>query len=318
MRYVTIAELSELIRKNLWKIPHDIDLVVGVPRSGMLPATMIALFLNTRLTDIDSFVENGGCFSNGLSRGEYIKNGEIKRVLVVDDSIDTGKSLLDAKRKIETYPNRCFENIFCTPIATTPGADMVDIYFEVIDGDRVFEWNIFHHSVLSNACVDIDGVLCLDPTEDDDGEKYKTFLQTAIPLFLPTCNINTLISCRLEKYRTLTENWLSQKNISYNQLILLDFPDKATRMAWNKHGDYKGEYYKGRKDCVLFIESSFVQSKRIAEISNKPVYCIETNTMIQIPMPVTLKKRVFHAIKKRFPKGYQFFRELYYGKASKK
>ena len=52
MQYRTIRDLSDLIRRNLWKIPHDIDLVVGVPRSGMLPASMIALYLNTKFTSI--------------------------------------------------------------------------------------------------------------------------------------------------------------------------------------------------------------------------------------------------------------------------
>ncbi len=59
MNYRTIADLSNLIRTNLYKIPHDIDVVVGVPRSGMLPATMIALYLNKRLSDINTFFVGG-------------------------------------------------------------------------------------------------------------------------------------------------------------------------------------------------------------------------------------------------------------------
>ena len=309
MRYVTIAELSDMIRHNLWKVPHDIDLVVGIPRSGMLPATMIALLLNTRLSDIDSFVENGRCFSNGLSRGEFVKKGDLKKILIVDDSINSGNSLSNAKRKLDAVHTE-YEFIFCVPIATTAGSIKVDVFFEIIDDNRVFEWNIFHHSVLSCACVDIDGVLCLDPIEDDDGEKYQLFIQSATPLFLPTCNINTLISCRLEKYRTLTEKWLSLNGITYSQLIMLNFPDKATRVKWNKHGVYKGEYYKTREDCTLFIESSYNQAKQIAEISKKPVYCVETNTMIQIPKSVSRKEIIIRAIKNRFPKGYNIIRNI--------
>lgn len=44
MQYRTLADLSNLIRKNIYKVPHDIDLVVGIPRSGMLPANIIAMF----------------------------------------------------------------------------------------------------------------------------------------------------------------------------------------------------------------------------------------------------------------------------------
>ena len=311
MRYVTINELNEMIRRNLWKIPHDIDLVVGIPRSGMLPADLIALYLNTRLSDIDSFAE-GRVYSNGLTRGEYISEGEIKKVLVVDDSICSGNSLLKAKKKLEAVQDKNFEFVFCVPIATTRGAAMVDLCFEIIDEDRVFEWNLFHHGVLANACVDIDGVLCVDPVEDDDGEKYRSFIQATEPFFIPTCTINTLVSCRLEKYRAQTEYWLKNHGIDYAQLIMLDFPDKSTRLKWGRHGVFKGEYYKSRNDCVLFIESSFQQAKQIAEISNKPVYCVETNTMIHI-QSITRKKRFFHAVRKRLPRGYHRLRKIYYG-----
>lgn len=311
MRYVTIDNLSQMIRSNLWKIPHDIDLVVGIPRSGMVPASIIALLLNTRLTDIDSFTENHRIYSNGLSRGEYVRKHDIGKILVVDDSINRGQSLLNAKQKLQAISDKGYDFLFCAPIATSQGASMVDIFFTIIDDTRVFEWNILHHSILGNACVDIDGVLCLDPEEDDDGEKYRTFLQTATPLFLPTCKVDTLISCRLEKYRTLTENWLMQNDVKYNQLIMLDLPDKASRLAWNKHGAYKGEYYKQRTDCVLFIESSMQQAKIIAEISNKAVFCIETNTLTQVTPSISTKKRVLHAIRNKFPREYYWLQDKY-------
>lgn len=313
MRYVTIEDLSNMIRKNLWKIPHDLDLVVGIPRSGMLAANMIALFLNTNLADIDSFI-NGKIYSNGLTRNSYIrKSDSIRKVLVVDDSIRTGASLNNAKKKLEAIQDQNIFFLFCAPIATSIGSSMVDFCFEIIDDERVFEWNIFHHSVLSRACVDIDGVLCVDPSEDDDGEKYQLFIQNAPPLFTPTCKINTLISCRLEKYRFFTENWLAQNKVSYDQLIMLDFPNKAARVAWGKHGNYKGEYYKQRADCMLFIESSEHQAKIIAEISKKPVYCVETNTMLIISQsPFVSKKRsILRVLKKRFPKSYCRCREFF-------
>ena len=307
MRYVTVKELNDMIRRDFYKIPHDIDIVVGIPRSGMLPANLIALYLNTRLSDIDSFVE-GKSYGCGLSRGCFIPKGEIKKVLIVDDSIRTGMALLEAKRKLDCIQNKGYEFVFFVPIASTEGAKMVDLYSEIIDGERLFEWNVFHHSLLSKACVDIDGVLCVDPVIDDDGKQYMEFLQTAFPLFTPTSKINTLVSCRLEKYREQTEDWLKKNNVDYDRLIMLDFPDKATRVAWNKHGEYKGGVYKSRNDCVLFIESSKAQAQRIADISHKPVYCVETNTMVT--ESVTIKRKFLHAMKKRFPITYQRVRKM--------
>ena len=307
MRYVTISELSDIIRRNLWKIPHDIDLVVGVPRSGMLPATMIALYLNKQLSDIDSFIE-GRTYSVGLSRGESVNHCAIKKVLIVDDSIHSGKAILNAKKKIENSKEKSCNYYYCTPIATSFGSKMVDFFFIIIDEERVFEWNIYHHPILSHACVDIDGVLCADPTVDDDGTIYKEFLGNANPLFIPTYKINTIISCRLEKYRYDTEKWLKANGVLYDNLVMLNLPDKASRLLWNKHGEYKGEYYKQKQDCIIFIESSLTQAKKIAEISNKQVYCVQTNEMIEYCPEKSIVKQV---MKHRYSIIRSFLRKFY-------
>ena len=39
--FVTIGDLSDTIKRNIWKIPHDVDLVVGITRSGTLAANII-------------------------------------------------------------------------------------------------------------------------------------------------------------------------------------------------------------------------------------------------------------------------------------
>ena len=56
MHYRSVADLNEDIKANLHKIPEDVTLIVGVPRSGMLAANLIALYLNIPLTDIDNFI----------------------------------------------------------------------------------------------------------------------------------------------------------------------------------------------------------------------------------------------------------------------
>ena len=276
MQYRTIRDLSDLIRRNLWKIPHDIDLVVGVPRSGMLPASMIALYLNTKFTDLDSFV-NGHIYNTGWTRADFLKKSDIHKVLVVDDSIYSGKSIEDVKEKL--FVCEGYEFLFFAAFARSESVGKVDVFCEIIDEDRIFEWNLFHHSLLSYSCMDIDGVLCCDPEIDDDGPSYLNFLETAKPLFIPTSPVDTLISCRLEKYRKQTEEWLSKYSIRYNKLIMLDLPDKESRVKWGKHGEYKGEYYKGCSNS-LFIESSYLQAFKIAQIAHKPVICLETNELI--------------------------------------
>lgn len=55
-KYITFEDLSKTIRNNFYKIPHDIDFVVGVPRSGMICGSIISEFLNVPLIDCDSFI----------------------------------------------------------------------------------------------------------------------------------------------------------------------------------------------------------------------------------------------------------------------
>lgn len=271
--------MNEAILRNLHKLPHDIALVVGIPRSGMLPANLIALYLNKPFTDIDSFVA-GHIYGTG-ERGSFIEKESSKKILIVDDSICSGNALNIAQAKLaHIIDNEEYKLTYGVVYATSRTLDRIDFYCEVIDEMRIFQWNLFHHdSFIPHSFCDIDGVLCPNPPIDDDGELYKNYISTAPVLYKPSLPVDTLISCRLEKYRNITEQWLADKGIEYKRLIMLDLPTKEDRMKWGKHGIYKGEAYRD-SDCCLFIESSLHEAIEIANVSHKPVFCTETFTMI--------------------------------------
>lgn len=273
----SISDLNDLIIKNLSVFPRDLDLIVGIPRSGMLPANLLALYLNKPFTDIDAFID-GKIYASG-ERGRHIDFDKIKKVLIVDDSIYSGKALIKAKEKLNVITTN-FELKFAAIIATTEGSKLVDYHCEIIDYPRLFQWNIFHHpNIIPHSCFDIDGVLCQNPPIDDDGPIYKKYLVEATPLYIPTIEIDMLVTCRLEKYRKITEEWLKKHNVKYKHLVMLNFNTKEERIAWGKHGDYKGKIYK-ESNNFLFIESSFNEAIEISRISNKPVFCTETFEMI--------------------------------------
>ena len=50
---------------------------------------------------------------------------------------------------------------------------------------------MIHSTSLENCCVDIDGVLCKDPTaeDNDEGPNYERFLSNAVPLLHFTTTI---------------------------------------------------------------------------------------------------------------------------------
>lgn len=278
MYYRTISDLNLIILKRLNILPKDFDLIVGVPRSGMLPANLLALYLNKPFTDIDSFL-NGHIYKAG-ARGQFFDVKDYKKILVVDDSIASGSAMLEVKENLK-HLAADFSISFCA-IYVIPGKEkMVDYYFEVVPLPRYFQWNVFNHTTLEKACFDIDGVLCVDPTEDqnDDGPKYIDFILNAPPLFIPGAKIGTIVTSRLEKYRKETETWLEANKVKYNDLVMIDLPNKEARQKANSHAEHKAKTYKSRP-YVLFIESSLSQAIEINRIAKKPVLCTENFEMI--------------------------------------
>lgn len=278
MNYRTISDLNQVILKRLSILPRDIDLIVGIPRSGMFPANLLALYLNRPVTDLGSFI-NGHIYKAG-ERGQFIDIKQIKKVLIVDDSIASGSAMLKCKEEVKLL-EKTFD-IKYGVIYAVPGKEhLVDYVFDFVPLPRYFQWNILNHSFLQKACVDIDGVLCVDPTpeQNDDGERYIDFLLHAQPLYIPGVKIKTLVTSRLEKYRKETETWLKNNNVKYNKLVMLDLPNKEARQKANCHAFHKAKEYKD-SSYVLFIESSLSQALEINQITHKPVLCTENFEMI--------------------------------------
>lgn len=271
MNYRSIADLNRIILLNLHNVPRDIDAVIGIPRSGMLPATLLSLYLNKPLSDIDTFINNGLLYSSG-KRQRYIRNENNQKILVVDDSIYSGDAMEQAKDKLSQGGH--YDALFGAIYATNNSKSKVDIFFEIVEDPRVFQWNIFHHGIINKTCVDIDGVLCCNPSpdQDDDGERYVGFILNARPLYIPTTKIHTIVSCRLNKFKEATEEWLRKHGVIYDNLVLLDMPDRDSRRHWSRYAEFKAYVY-SRSSCDLFIESDRSQAIQIAYLSQKPVLC---------------------------------------------
>lgn len=299
MKYKSYDNLSVDIATNIHKVQGmGYDLVVGIPRSGMIPAYMIALFLNIKCTDYNSFISNSkintGRTRTAASKVEHAWDAE--KILLVDDSVHTGVTMNESLLSI---PEDCRKRITRLAVyVTEDGAEFVDVFFEVLPAPRIFQWNIFHHNILGQSCVDIDGILCADPTneENDDGENYIRFLQDASPLYLPTYRIHSLVTNRLEKYRPQTVSWLKKHNIQYDNLIMLDLESKEERKRLKVHALHKASYY-NESGALFFIESDERQAIKIAELSGKPVFCAGTNRMCYPGLPAVVKHGKNHLLK---------------------
>jgi uncharacterized HAD superfamily protein/adenine/guanine phosphoribosyltransferase-like PRPP-binding protein len=283
MHYRTVADLSGAIGRNLHRLPRDIDLVVGIPRSGLMAANVLALSLNVPLADVDGYLE-GRILASGRTRrplGVDPEKKDIRHVLLMDDSISSGRAMREALRKLrEVYPE---QKITCCAVYGLGGGSYHDeIVFEEVPNPRMFQWNLMHHPLLDLCCVDIDGVLCIDPTEqeNDDGPRYLRFLEDAIGLHTPTLQVGYLVTSRLEKYRPQTEAWLARQGIVYRELFMLDLPSKEERQRLNAHASFKADVYARLADALLFIESDRDQAIEIARLSGKPALSLGTQEVM--------------------------------------
>ncbi|MEP7066961.1 MAG: phosphoribosyltransferase family protein [Gemmatimonadota bacterium] len=285
MEYRTVAQLDDAVVSWLGDLPRDIDIVAGVPRSGLLVANLLALHLNVPMTDVAGLVEGrviqSGARFKGSDPRQFLTRP--RHVLVVDDSVCSGSAMQKVKVQLDAagLPHRLtFGAVYMAPEARLDGH--VDIYREVVPMPRVFEWNLMHGTVLANSCMDIDGVLCLDPTneQNDDGEEYLAFLRDTPALLLPSAPVGWLVTSRLEKYRAQTAEWLARHKVQYGELRMMQYPDMAARRAARAYARFKTDIYL-ETGAWLFVESDAALSAQIAQLSGRSVFCTETREMLQ-------------------------------------
>jgi len=282
MNYRSVADLNEDIKRWVPQLPKDVDLVVGIPRSGLLAANLTALQLNVPLTDLDGFL-TGRVLSTG-ERFEDDPESTPRRVLVLDDSVLSGSSMAEARQRVaDTDLPMETEVVFGAVYISPRGKRLVDTYADVVSPPRVFEWNLMHHpTVVPKSCFDLDGVLCRDPTpeENDDGPRYREFISTVDPRVVPSTRIGWIVTARLEKYREPTEAWLDRHGFEYDELIMLDLPSAKERRRRASHAQYKARMYH-ETGAELFVESDHSQAVEIARQTDGPVYDVERNQMIR-------------------------------------
>lgn len=279
MKYITINDLTETIKKNLWKIPNDVDVIIGIPRSGMLCASIIASYLNIPLIDVNSFVS--GMNPWGGSRVHYFDASHKKtnKVLVIDDTVFTGRAIKRAKKELEGIKD--VEFIYACVYLEGKGDDVIDFYLEDVRMYTnnfselvLYEWNIFQHHIglMSSSLYDLDGVLCSN-CED---------IENAPALFTPRTKIGGIVTYRLLKDADKVKAWLEKNEIRYGNLFMVNAdsweevekngttPEKFKTYCYCRNFGYK-----------LFVEGSDEQASAMSKMTKKPIFCVESNKIYQ-------------------------------------
>ncbi|RDB44273.1 phosphoribosyltransferase [Halomonas sp. DQ26W] len=276
MNFKTYSELSNDIRKHIGSLHAlDIDLVVGIPRSGMIPAYMIALGLNLHCTDIDHFVR-GGQLKSGVTRkvSRSLETvWDAKKILLVDDSIFSGKSMKLARNSIPaSFTGEIVELAIYSSIR---GRNDIDLYLEYVSHPRIFEWNVFHHPILSRSCISIDREVA-SILREGEGHGKTDVVKSNDFSPLSATYVHSLVSVEGEENRSDIEAWLAERGISYENLVFLDVRPGSASSSRFEAAIEKAFYYKTSK-LEFFIEPDDNQALGIFKESGKPVYCSSSN-----------------------------------------
>lgn len=280
INFVNTCELVRDTRRWAEKLPRDYDAIIGIPKSGLIVASVLATLLDKPVGTIENLLS--GYFYEGTSKRYGNENESIlssnklilKKVLIVDDTICMGTQI----DKMKNYLNSKNTNIIIEYGALYIDCDKykidkVDHFYKILKSKsypRRFEWNLVKSEIWKHSCSDLDGVLCYDPDPriKDNSDEYLYFLDNAKIMLKPGEEIHTIVTGRNEKFRKQTENWLRQNGFKYKNLIMSNNSDHS-KDAYMKANVYKNN------ECTYFIESSSQQARIISKESNKPVFCTE-------------------------------------------
>jgi hypothetical protein len=280
-RYWTMEDLLGLAKGLASEIAkeHEISAVAGVPRSGMLAASAMAIHLSVPLLEAST----QGLRS--LTHGRRIENVPQKgRTIVVEDSLNTGRRFSELKRSLGE------EHIYASIFSTPRSKHLADYVGCELPLPHWFDWWLYGSRAMQQMRIgiDFDGILCGDcPRDtDDDGERYSAWMQNvpAIRHVFPH-GVPLIITGRLEKYRSLTESWLARNRQVASKIIFGHWPDIAARRG-QSIAAFKAQQIVNEQ-CSHFIESDPRQAREIVERTGIPVICPELRACL---MPKALRK----------------------------
>lgn len=270
--YSDLRNDIEILAKMINADHPDVSAIAGIPRSGMMVASDLAVRLGVELWEATE--ENGlrqmgsGLRFKGDQEGVKLhgqKQPHDEKMVLVDDSIASGYAI----NKIYSAHPQLRELPFYTVYATETNLDLISSCAAVVNLPHWFDWNLFNNGQIFrnfNMGLDFDGVLCEDcPLElDNDDEGYVEWLTNVRATRFPRdYQVPLIITARLEKYRQLTEQWLESNKINCSKLIM--FPDSYQNRLKTDIGEWKAKMIKDN-NCRLFVESDYNLALRISEI----------------------------------------------------
>lgn len=273
-RYTTTEQFKNDCVAFARQLP-PVRAVAGVPRSGMLAASIIALELNCPMISLESLTDGTVPDIPVPRRGRGLRGKTNGIILVVDDSCSSGRTFKQIRPKL--HPD--------VKLAAIDGNMTADFYFRENDREvhQSYEWTLFHDENCEHTLTDMDGVLCEDWSggrEDENPDAYQNFLETAKPGRIPSYPLLGIVTNRLEKHRRDTERWLEKHGVRYQRLIMSDAKTYSDRDRRHGVGQLKADVYKAMVQARLFVESCPRQSSIIHIRTKRPVLSFLENRLL--------------------------------------
>lgn len=287
-RFVTIHQYQNDVKRLVSLVPHDVDCIVGVARSGLCAASMVSMWTHKPLLTLRQSLRDIMESGNGWRLGvQHVEHGKGK-AFVIDDTVMTGNSLRAIAPILkDRFREVVYGTVYLNPMAHTKP----DIHAVELPWPHLLEWNLFNSVISPSVAVDFDGVLCHDcqPHEDDDGPKYENFLRTARPLYIARKEpIPLIVTARIEKYRGLTEEWLKRWGIRWHRLVMHPAATLAERQRDDiaafkaRHFEEWAKRHRPIPGPTMFVESDDRQARRIHQLTKRMTVCPHTARVYEV------------------------------------
>jgi xanthine phosphoribosyltransferase len=136
-RTINYQEIVSAVHGLCDKLTKDYDIIVGVGRGGLIPATMIAYYLDKRIVNfgIATYSDTTQLHTHDIYQDIILDDR--KHILVVDDICDTGNTFRIIQ---ERFPKAAFDIL--SLFVKEGQENSVDFFSESVDRDTwlVFPW----------------------------------------------------------------------------------------------------------------------------------------------------------------------------------
>jgi len=284
-QYITTARLVDDARRLLTQLPPDIDLIAAIPRSGLIPGSILSYHLHLPLVTVS---RQKGVVSPGHGgRMEGRLALPPRHILLIDDTAASGHEMTaNVPTVAAAYPDA--KIMRAVVYAHPKGLPAIDLCVAVYPGQHYLEWNWPNAGHGAGCVYDFDGILCRDFTHDEcrDDPTYRRTMERIEPLFLPRrAPIPLIVTARPESCRDLTLAWLARHGVKANAIIMRDWEIEPGR-DWNTQvGEWKAWVY-DRSPLQLFAESDPDQARIIADRTGKAVLCPSLDRVIPPKPPL--------------------------------